>query len=362
MLIVDAHQDLAWNIISFGRDYSLAAAETRRREWGTDIPSKNGDTLLGWPDYQKGDIALVFATLFVSPTRRKLGDWDSQCYGDISEAQILYTRQLDAYYRLVDKHADKFNLIHTQGDLDALLTQWQDEDVHSPPVGLVVLMEGAEAVRTPSELEDWWARGVRIIGPAWAGTRFCGGTMEPGPLTKEGYALLEGMASFGFVLDTSHMDEKAVLQALDVYPGTIIASHSNATSLLKNPPSNRLLPDRVIEGLIERDSIIGIVPFNHFLVSGWTVDEGRERVGLNHVVAQIDHICQIAGDACHVGIGSDFDGGFGVQKVPGEIDTVADLGKIAPLLAEKGYTEEDVAAVMGRNWLNCLQGNLPESV
>jgi membrane dipeptidase len=223
-------------------------------------------------------------------------------------------------------------------------------------------MENAEGVRSVGELENWWERGVRIIGPAWAGTRFCGGTGEPGPLTQEGYQLLEGMAAYGFILDISHMDEKAVWDALDTYPGTVIASHANASALLQGVDSNRFLSDHVIQGLLERDAVIGVVPYNRFLLPGWSKKDGRQIVNLDRLVAQIDYICQMAGDARHVGIGSDFDGGFGLQSVPAEIDTVADLAKLIPLLAQKGYTEDHIGAVLGRNWLNVLKENLPESI
>lgn len=252
-IFIDAHQDLAWNMLTFGRDYTLSAAETRQREQGTLGPLVNGDSLLGWPDYQRGKVAIVFSTLFVAPIRRKLGDWDQQYYATDEEAHMRYSMQLDAYDRLVDEHPAMFQKVEKQADLHSILHQWQHTDTEGHPVGLVVLMEGAEGVREPSELEDWYRRGVRIIGPAWAGTRFCGGTREPGPLTIEGYALLEGMAEFHFTLDLSHMDEKAALQTLDTYPGPIIASHANAQALLKETGSNRHLSDRVIQGLLERE-------------------------------------------------------------------------------------------------------------
>ena len=362
MLIVDAHEDLAYNILSFGRDYTQSAADTRAREAGTEVPMHNGDTLLGWPDFQRGQVAVVFSTLFATPVRRKLGAWDTQSYEDANQAHTLYSAQLDVYHRLTDEHPDKFRLIQTRRDLEAVLTSWASTDDENHPVGLVVLMEGAEGVRSPDELEEWWARGVRLIGPAWAGTRFCGGTREPGPLTPEGYALLEGMAGLGFTLDISHMDEQAVLQALEVYPGPIVASHANAKSLLKGTDSNRFLSDRVIQGLLERDGIIGVVPFNSFLRVGWKKGDRREQVSLQHLVAQIDYICQMAGDARHVGLGSDFDGGFGLQSVPAGIDTIADLQKLGPLLEEKGYTSQEIAAILGENWMAHLRRSLPESV
>lgn len=360
ILLVDAHQDLAWNMLSFGRDYTRPAAETRQLEQGSETPKRNGDTLLGWPEYQQGRVAVIFATLFAAPARKKVGAWDHQCYTDSEQAARLYSAQLDAYHRLVESQGEKFRLLETLPDLHAHLTQWRRGEEDNPPVGLVVLMEGAEAVRSPAELEEWWRRGVRIIGPAWAGTRFCGGTGEPGPLTKEGYALLEGMAGFGFGLDLSHMDEQAALQALDTYAGVLLASHANAAALLPGVESNRFLSDRLIQGILDREGVIGVVPFNRFLLPGWQERDGRQRVTLEHVFAQIDYICQKAGDAHHVGLGSDFDGGFGVQRVPQEIDTIADLRLLIPLLAEHGYNDEDITAIMGKNWLTLLERILPE--
>ncbi len=380
MLIVDAHEDLAYNMLSFGRDYTRSAADTRRLEEGGAAPQHNGDALLGWPDYQRGRVALVFATLFVTPAHRREA-WETVYYQDASQANTLYRAQVDVYYRMADAFPDQFKLVYSRSDLDDLLAHWERSELDFPgqpatagngrdpdtppppghPVGLVILMEGAEGVRDPSELEEWWSMGVRLIGPAWAGTRFCGGTREPGPLTKAGYALLESMADLGFVLDTSHMDEQALLQALDFYPGRIVSTHANAQALLKDWESNRHLSEAAMRGLIERDAILGLVPFNSFLLAGWKRGARREQVPLDRLVAHIDHVCQMAGDARHAGIGSDFDGGFGVQSVPPEIDTIADLQKLALLLAEKGYVEDDINSILGGNWLDVLRGTLPEA-
>ena len=364
MLLVDAHQDLAWNMLTYGRDYTRSVAETRRLEVGTIEIKYKEDTLLGYADYRRGRVALIFATLFAAPERRRMASWETMCYRDAQEAHRLYRRQLDVYHRLADEHPAQFRLLQSRSQLDVLLAAWQQLDQHPEalqdlPVGLVLLMEGAEGVRQPDELELWWQSGVRLIGPAWAGTRYCGGTREPGPLTKDGFALLEVMADFGFTLDLSHMDEAAALQALDIYPGSIVATHSNALPLLKGEDSNRHLSDRLIAGLLERGGVIGIVPFNSFLLPGWQQGDRRESVTLGHVVAQIDYICQMAGDARHVGLGTDFDGGFGWQSVPAGIDTIADLQKLAPLLAAKGYPPQDIAAILGENWLDHIRRTLP---
>lgn len=356
MFIVDAHQDIAWNMLTFERDYTHSVDETRRLEKGTQISEYNGGTLLGWPEYQAGKVVLIFSTLFASPIRRKMGLWDTQCYADTDQARLMYLRQLQVYYDLVDKNPEKFRLVLTGGDLSQVIDHWRNEKNETHPVGLLVLMEGAEAIGDLSDLEEWWQKGVRIIGPAWAGNRFCGGTAEPGPLTTEGFALLERMAEIGYILDLSHMDEKAALQALDAYSGQIVATHANPLAKLPGSQSNRHLSDRVIRGLIERNGMIGIVPFNNFLKVGW---ERREDVSLMTVFRHMDHVCQLAGDAKHAGLGTDFDGGFGLQSTPAEIDTITDLQKIAPILRQAGYPIEAVEGILGDNWLNCVRKALP---
>ena len=357
-LILDAHEDIAYNMLAFGRDYTRPVHETRQREAKTPIPQQNGTCLLGIPEHRQGNVAITFATLFATPARRQFAEWDTYLYKDADEAHKLYRNQLDLYRRLDDENPRDFKLIRSAPDLNLHLSKWQDTE-ETRPLGLVTLMEGADAICSPEELEEWWALGLRIIGPAWAGTRYSGGTGEPGPLPHEGFALLESMAELGFILDLSHMDEAALLEALDIYEGALLASHCNAKALLPQSRSNRHLSDRAIHGIIERDGVIGIVPFNAFLLDDWKISDGREQVSLQHVIAQIDHICQLAGDADHVGIGSDFDGGFGLASVPKEIDTIADLQKLAPLLAERGYTEENIASIFGKNFIRHLQHSLP---
>jgi membrane dipeptidase len=223
-------------------------------------------------------------------------------------------------------------------------------------------MEGADGVRHPSELPMWYERGVRILGPSWMGTRYAGGTKEPGPFTAEGFELLDAMADLGMILDLSHAAERAVLQALHRYPGPIIASHSNPRGLLPSSDlPDRHLTDEAIAGLAERDGVMGIVIGNRFLKDGWRTAHGREAVTMDDIVAHIDYVCQLLGSAAHVGIGSDLDGGYGLEMVPDGLDSVADLRFIGPALREKGYSQSDVEGILGGNWLRLLTTALPES-
>jgi membrane dipeptidase len=360
-LIVDSHCDLAWNMLNFGRDYTRSAAETRLLEKGSLAADKNGDTLIGWPDYQRGQVAVVFSTLFAAPIRSKEGEWDKLCYSTFDQARRLYLDQIHLYRELADSKPDFFRLITNARELRQHLADWQDPAKEQRPVGLVVLMEGADAIRSVDELSEWYDLGLRLIGLAWSGTRYAGGTREPGPLTEDGRRLLRSMADFNLVLDLSHMDEQSALEALDLYEGPIVATHVNCLALLPNFPTNRHFSDRVLRGIIQRGGLVANVPLNSFLKTGWVRKNGsrREEVPLDMLAAHIDHVCQLAGDSLHAGIGSDFDGGFGLQSVPPEIDTVADLQKLIPLLRARGYSDSDAANILGLNWTHFLEKNLP---
>ncbi|MGD0004190.1 MAG: membrane dipeptidase [Anaerolineaceae bacterium] len=362
-LIIDSHEDLAYNMLNFGRDYRRSASEIRQIEKDSSVPEHNGQALIGWPDYQRAQVAVVFGTLFLAPRRYSSGNWDTQVFADSQEARPKLHAQLDSYRRLCENSPDFFRLIASRRDLEDVLKPWDQAPAAFPhvtrPVGLVLLMEGAEAIGDPGEVEEWWQAGLRIIGPVWAGTRFCGGTLEPGGFTSEGFRLLEKMARAGFPLDISHMNELSALQALDRYTGAVIASHANARALLKNPPGERHFTDAVIRRLFARGGVMGVIPFNTFLVPGWTLADGRQAVPLDMVAAQIDYLCQMAGDSQHAALGTDFDGGFGWPGVPDGIDTIADLPKIVPLLAQRGYNEKDIENIFSGNWRRFLERALP---
>ena len=358
-LIVDAHEDLAWNALTFGRDYTRSALETRRLERNGPAPQHNGNTMLGLPEYLEGQVAVIFSTLFASPARKAEAGWDAQTYRDAEDAFRLANTQLDYYERLADDNP-QFSLIGGRADLERVLATWTAADTAGRQVGLVPLMEGADPIREPAEAEYWMERGVRIVGLAWSGTRYAGGTGEPGPLTPEGRALLDVMSGLGLILDLSHSSDESFLEALDRFSGTVIASHANPRALLKGfARPERMLTDEMIERLAEAGGVIGVVPYNRFLKADLDLSKPKEAVTLEAVLAMIDHICQVTGSSAHVGIGSDFDGGFGVERTPAELDTVADLQKLDGALRGRGYSESDVAAILGENWLRVLRRGLP---
>jgi membrane dipeptidase len=166
------------------------------------------------------------------------------------------------------------------------------------------------------------------------------------------------MESAGLILDLSHMAEASYFEALDLYHGPVIASHSNCRAYV---PTDRQLSDEMIRALIKRDGVIGVVFFNQFLHPRWAESgKVKSQVTLVDVVKHIQHICEIAGDTLHAAIGSDFDGGFGAESIPAELDHVTDLHKLEKTLREAIFSENDVENIMSGNWLRTLKRFLPD--
>lgn len=355
MLIVDAHLDLAYGALRFDRDLRLPVAEIRAKE-GRQVSHLRGVVTVSIPQLLDGGVGLVCATLFAMPQASNTAYPENRrlVYGDAQEAYEAALEQLDYYRRLADE-VPRVRIVTNRRDLEEVIASHREEQVDAL-LGLVLLMEGADPVRQPQELEEWFERGLRIIGPAWQHTRYARGAGSHEGFSKEGLHLMEVMADLGFILDITHLSDKGAFEAFDRYEGQIIASHSNARALV---PGERHLTDEQIRRLAERGGMTGTVLFNRFLKAGYARTDPKESVTLQHVAAHIDHVCQLLGDARHVGIGSDMDGGFGLNATPAEIDSSADLPRLASVLAQRGYGQDDVAAIMGLNWIDRLRRALP---
>jgi membrane dipeptidase len=360
-LIIDAHLDLAYNVQRFGRDYRRGARVTRAHEDCTANMKHAGECTVGFPDMLRGRVGLAFATIFVEPASRRFSG-DGHGYHDAAEAHALGMSQLDLYRRLADEN-EHIALVTDQRSLDDVLADWGLADApkrpanHRKRIGLVPLMEGADPILEPKELERWYERGLRIVGPAWDTTRYAGGTWQKGRITKLGHELLDMMAQLGVVLDVSHLSHESLYEALDCFEGKhLIATHCNAARFVPNV-AGRHLPDDAIERIAERKGVIGVVPYNRFLKKDW--NGGKHEVTLDDVVRHIDHICQLTGSADCVGIGSDFDGGLGHQDIPSELDTIRDHHKIGDELLHRGYSRVHVDQIMYGNWLRLLRSALP---
>lgn len=358
-MLIDAHQDMAYNMLEFGRDYRRSAAETRRLEAGSKTIERNGETLLGWEEYQRGQVGIVVGTLFLTP-HTSAHHWEKQMYANTTAARKLHLVQFAAYERLCEDNPALFKLIRTPAELQAVRKDWSipaEYPVQTHPVGIILSMEGAEGLPHIEDLHEWRERGVRMLGPVWGGGRYCGAAWGKDlsiGFDAEGYDLLNLMAELGIGLDVSHMNHRSMRQAIDAYPGeSVYASHISCETVY-GAPKERLINDACIEALIERDGVIGIVPANSFLRADWKRGNDRSQVTLEDVVHHIDHLCQIAGSARHAAIGTDFDGGFGRSAVPGEINSIADLQMLGGVLANRGYNGDDIQHIFHGNWQRIL--------
>lgn len=351
--IVDTHQDIAYNAFCFNRDYRLSAERKRELEIGTMYPIQNGNAVLGLPNALQGRVAVVCATIFTAPDAGNASvPYVRVMYQNAVQAETIGFDQITYYENLVAVEP-RLRIIKNNADLEAVLATWGDEQPSANRIqGLIIAMENADPILTPRDFGRWHERGLRVVGPAWVASRYSGGTSMPGGLTPLGYDLLREMMVYRVVLDVSHMAEQAFYDSLNFYEGSIIASHSNPR-YFKN--TDRHLSDDMIRLLASRDGVMGIALYNLFLDNNWGYSTGKNAITLTRVVEVIDYICQLTGSCNHVGIGSDFDGGFGVESIPAEIDTVADVWRIKDALQARGYTDEDVYSILGGNMLRKLR-------
>jgi membrane dipeptidase len=353
MLVVDAHLDLAMNAVMWNRDLALSAHETRRieREEGFTEKGRAAGTV-GFPDLRAGEIGLVFATVIARKNHGQNSDIDFRTH-EIAFAQAQ--GQL-AYYQELERQGI-IQLIRTGADLGAWRVAWEADPARAP-FGFILLMEGADPIVSPEQARLWWDDGLRMVGLAHYGpSAYAFGTGSTGPLTEKGRELLRIMDELGMMLDVSHLTDESFHDALDRFQGPVLASHSNCRALV---PGDRQLDDTMIQRMVERGGVIGAVMDAWMLQPGWVRGETtNEHLTLEAVADQIDHVCQLAGNSRHASIGTDLDGGYGIEQTPNDLDTIADVQKIPDLLSKRGYTKVDIAAVMYGNWLRLLERSLP---
>ena len=344
MIIVDAHLDLAWNALNWNRDLTQPVPDIRRLEAQVKEEHRGGNTV-SFPEMRKGDVAICLATLLARASG--LGE-DKLDYRTREIACALARGQL-AYYRIMESQG-WLRMLKNWQDVEAHLRDWKASSKASVPLGLILSMEGADPILSPRQVEEWWNDGLRVVGLAHYGvSAYAHGTGVSGGLTSQGADLLKAMDEVGLVLDVTHLADESFWQAVEEFKGPTLASHNNCRSLV---PGERQFSDEQIRCLIDRGSVIGIAFDSWMLYSGYIPGQtANSLVSLDAAVDHIDHICQLAGNACHAAIGSDLDGGFGTEQSPRDVDTIADLQKIAGLLRRRGYTETNVEAVMHGNWL-----------
>jgi Zn-dependent dipeptidase, microsomal dipeptidase homolog len=342
--IVDSHLDLAENVTRAGRDLTVSVRSIRAQEQRTA-----NQATVSLPELERGGIAIAFATV-TAGLQPSAYEVPSASTSSVHAAEAHALSQIDLYERW--EQQGRVRIVKSVADLEHHLTLWQDD--RKP--GLVLLMEGAEPIVSPRDLPLWWRRGLRMIGLTWADTRYGKGVgtgstvFRQGGLTQAGRALLEGMAEQGFIWDISHLAEDGVGQGFDLKIPRVCATHATARALT---PTDRHLSDDVIRAIAQQSGVIGLVLYNGFLEHRWEHDASIPVTLAEHAKRHATYLAGLVGWQ-HVGIGSDLDGGLGLEESPQEIDTVADLYKVGDVVPA-----EVREGVLSTNWLRFLRRSLP---
>jgi membrane dipeptidase len=352
MFIIDAHLDLSMNALEWNRDLTRPVREINEREAGMKDKPDRGNSTVSLAELRKGKVGLVVATQIARYIVRgnPLPGWHS------AEQAWAQTQGQLAWYKSMED-AGEMAPITDLASLERHIALWKTEtDNEHKPVGYILSLEGADSLITIDHLERAWKQGLRAVGPAHYGPgRYANGTDATGKMGPAGLALLHEMERLKIILDATHLCDDSFWEALDNFNGHIWASHNNVRTLVNH---NRQFSDEQIKALIERGGVIGGAFDAWMLVPDWQRGKSLPRemkVNMDKVIDHIDHICQIAGDTLHVGIGSDLDGAFGKEQCPYDLDTIADLQKLPSLFLARGFTKTDVENITHGNWLRFLR-------
>jgi len=363
-LWIDGHLDLAWNALYFDRDLTQSIERINARERGMTDNAGRGNATVALPEMRRGRLALCLATLLahsrpdLMPTqghRRPSLDYCSP-----TAACAIAQGQL-AYYRLLEQSGEMAMIVSAQDFIahwDRCSSQSNLLATGTTPIGVIVAMEGADGIITPEQARDWFDWGLRVASPVHYGhNQYAFGTGEAGRLTEAGVELLREFRRVGIILDTTHLSDEGFFHALDVFDGPVIASHQNCRALV---PGGRQFSDEQLRLLIGRQAVIGTAFDNWMLVPHWkTGDTPRVEASLEQLANHVDHICQLSGSHENVAIGTDLDGGYGAEQCPIEIDSIADVQKLADVLARRGYSAQAINDVFHDNWRRFFSQHLP---
>lgn len=357
MLTFDAHLDLSLNALEYNRDLRLPVHEIRKREQGmTDIKGRETGTT-AFPEMRQAEVGLCVATQLAGCMKgaRPIANWMSP------EQAYAQTQGQLAWYHAMEEVGQMRQILDKRG-LEAMIKLWTDgQPNEQKPIGYVLSLEGADSIRSVGHLERHWQQGLRALGPAHYGVcRYALGHDQVGGLEAKGKELIREMDRLGIILDVTHLSDGCFWDALDIYQGTIWASHSNCRALV---PDVRQFSDDQIKALIERGAVIGAALDAWMMIPGWIRGKTTPQesgLKLEVICDHIDHVCQLAGNTLHSGIGTDLDGGYGTEQTPADLDTIADLACIPDMLAKRGYSQTDIENIMHGNFFRLLRQGLPD--
>ena len=350
MLLFDAHLDLSMNALEWNRDLRSSITEINSREEGMTDKLDRGKATVSLEELRKGNIGIVVATQIARYVEKtsQLPGWNSP------EQAWAQTQGQLAYYKALESLGE-ISPIRNARELKTHLQYWNSSSEEKKSIGYILSLEGADSIVSVEYLDIAYNYGLRALGPAHYGPgRYAQGTNATGGLGPNGKDLLVKMESLGIILDATHLCDDSFWEAMEIFNGSIWASHQNCRSLVNH---NRQFTDEQFKEIIRRGAVVGLPLDTWMMVPNWVRGESdpiKMKVDLNVMIDHLVHICSLAGNTNHVGIGTDLDGGFGTEQSPMDIKTIADLQKIPDLLLRRGFSNDDIAKICHQNWIDFL--------
>jgi membrane dipeptidase len=350
MLLFDAHLDLSMNALEWNRDLRSSISEINSREYGLTDKLDRGNATVSLEELRKGNIGIVVATQIARYVDKssELPGWNSP------EQAWAQTQGQLAYYKALESLGE-LSPIRNSTELQNHINYWNGSKDDKKCIGYILSLEGADSILSIEYLDIAYNYGLRALGPAHYGPgRYAQGTNATGGLGPHGKDLLVKMESLGIILDATHLCDDSFWEAMEIFNGSIWASHQNSRSLVNH---NRQFTDEQFREIIRRGAVIGLPLDAWMMVPHWVrgVSNPKDmKVDLNVMIDHLVHICSLAGNTNHVGIGTDLDGGFGTEQSPMDIKSIADLQKIPDLLLKRGFSNDDITKICHQNWIDFL--------
>ncbi len=351
--LIDGHNDLPW------RARVLAGYDWDRLDIAGSTP-----THTDLPRLAAGGVGGQFWSVFVPATL------------PADQAVLQTLEQIDAVHAMIDRYADRLGLATTADEVEQVFA--------SGRIASLLGAEGGHSIGCSlGTLRMLHRLGVRYLtlthndNVPWADSA----TDEPacGGLSDFGREVVREMNRIGMLVDLSHVSADTMRDALAVTEAPVIFSHSSARAVC---PSPRNVPDDVLETLAGNGGTCMAVFAPQFVsaeVWEWKVQAAAaaaaegiaatdlvafepwvERYAVTHpqppatldqVVAHIEHLREVAG-VDHIGLGGDYDG---VASLPVGLEDVSGYPRLLAALADRGWSDEDLAKLAGGNVLRTLR-------
>jgi membrane dipeptidase len=264
---------------------------------------------------------------------------------------------IDQFLDEAPKSEGMISLAKTKGDLP--------DRVRSGNIAFILHFEGGAPLQgSIHQLRNFYRLGLRSMQLTWNFRNELGdGVWEnrtKGGLTRFGVEVIKEMNRLGMVVDLAHINREGFFQALDAAEAPLIVSHANACGMLENP---RNLDDEQIKAIAKQKGLVGILALPERVV--------RKGAALDDLLKHLDYMANLVGVE-HVALGLDFvkyDGPRTLKdrhhplhkpEVVKDLEEVEDLPKLVDGLIPRGYKENEIALILGGNYLRVLKTILPE--